>query len=108
MQGPKSGLSLGNPVGVGAMAEAGELTCTNTSFFLWFLKPRAWNTCSRTVAVMADTPRLLSIRATCDPCILYFPWRGKARDGLSRGHNQAIRIRLGQMELPTTLFPRLS
>lgn len=56
-----------------------SLTWTETLLFSQFSKPRAWNTPSRAAAAATDTPGLLSIKATLEPCTLYFPWGRKIR-----------------------------
>lgn len=57
----------------------GSVTWTETFLFSQFSKPRAWNTPSRAAAAAADTPGLLSIKATLEPRTLYFPWGRKVR-----------------------------
>lgn len=83
------------------------LTWTEASLLWQFSKPKIWNTSSRTATVEAKTSGLLSVRATLGPCRLYFPWRGKARAGLSGAQLEA-RSGLGLEVPPTTFLPRLS
>lgn len=50
-----------------------RLTWAEVSLFTQLSKPRDRNAQSRAATVAVDIPWLLSVRATLEPCRLYFP-----------------------------------
>lgn len=83
-----------------------SLTWTETFLFSQFSKPRAWTTPSRAAAAAADTPGLLSIKATLEPCTLYFPWGKESQSYAGLKSSWALEMDWAKQSIPLPVFPR--